>query len=78
MKKVFDIKVGDQVWVMHNDRAICAVVSMVHYRKFVSCLDFESILESESYSLSQDGKRIYESYRKEQLFPTKADLINSL
>lgn len=78
MKKIFDINVGDQVWLMHNNAAICATVTNAFYTKFISCLDFETIKESESYRLSANGKPLYESYQKEQLFPSKADLINSL
>jgi len=78
MKKIFDINVGDHVWIMHNNTAICATVTHAFYTKFRSCIDFKSIKEAESYRLSANGKPLYESYQKEQLFPSKADLINSL
>ena len=78
MKKIFDIKVGDQVWLMHGNRAICATVIKAFYTKFISCVDHKSIIESERFTLSLDGKQLYESYEKKQLFATKADLINSL
>jgi hypothetical protein len=78
MKKIFDINVGDQVWLMHGNSAVCATVTKARYTKFISCVDYESIVESEAYSVSVNDKPLYESYKKEQLFPTKADLINSL
>lgn len=78
MKKIFEIKVGDQVWLMNDNRAVCGVVTKVYYTKFISCLDYKSIIESERFTLSLNGKPLYDSYQKEQLFPTKADLIKSL
>jgi hypothetical protein len=78
MKKIFDINVGDHVWLMHNNAVVCATVTHAFYTKFISCIDYKSIKESESYKLSANGKPLYESYQKEQLFLSKADLINSL
>lgn len=63
---------------MHNNAAICAIVTKAFYTKFTSNLDYESIVESELYNVSANDKPLYESYKKEQLFPSKADLINSL
>ena len=76
MEIVFDYKIGDQVWLMHNDCAVCATVTKLWYTKFFSYDD--SVSENEAYSVSVDGKPVYDSFKKEQLFPTKADLVNSL
>ncbi len=78
MKKVFDISVGDQVWLMHGNAAVCAIVTKAFYTKFTSNLDYESTVESELYYVSVNDKPLYESFKKEQLFPSKADLIKSL
>ena len=78
MTKFFDIKVGDPVWLMHGNKAVCAVVTQVRYTKFISSVDYESIIESEAYKVSLNGKPLYETYRREDLFLTKADLIKSL
>lgn len=78
MKKLFDIKVGDQVWLMHGNRAVCASVTRVRYTKFISSVDHESIIESEAFKVSVNDKPLYETFPKEQLFSTKADLIKSL
>ena len=78
MKKIFDIKIGDQVWLMHDNCAVCATVIKARYTKFISCVDHESIVESEAYYVSVNEKPLYDSYQKEQLFPSKADLIKSL
>lgn len=76
MEKVFDYKIGDQVWLMHNDCAVCATVIRMWYTKFYDYTD--SVCENETYSVSVDGKPVHDSFKKEQLFVTKADLINSL
>ena len=78
MKKVFGINVGDGVWLMHGNRAVSAIVTKIRYSKFVSSIDYKTIVESELYSVSVDDKQLYDSFRKEQLFPTKTDLIKSL
>lgn len=78
MKKIFDIKIGDQVWLMNDNCAVCATVTKARYTKFISSMDHESTVESEAYYVSVNDKPLYDSYRKEQLFPTKADLIKSL
>ena len=78
MKKIFDIRIGDQVWLMHKNCAICATVIKARYTKFISSVNHETIVESEAYYVSVGEKPLYDSYQKEQLFPTKADLIKSL
>ena len=78
MKKIFDINVGDGVWLMHGNRAASAIVTKIWYTKFVSSVDYKTIVESEWYSVAVDDKQLYDSFKKEQLFPTKADLIKSL
>ena len=78
MEKHFDFKIGDQVWLIHDNRAVCGTIAEVWYTKFISCLDYESIEESEAYYVSVNDKRLYDTYRKKQLFFTKADLKKSL
>ena len=76
MEKVFEYKIGDQVWLMHKDCAVCATVTKLWYTKFYDYND--SVCENETYSVSVDGKPVYDSFKKEQLFRSKTDLINSL
>jgi len=78
MKKIFDIRIGDQVWLMHGNHAVSATVTKARYTKFISCVNHETIVESKVYYVSVGDKPLYDSYQKEQLFPTKADLIKSL
>ena len=78
MKKTFAITAGDEVWLMHGDHAVCATVARVAYRKFISSLDYESVIEHEVYTLSVNDKPLPGLHGKDELFPTKSDLINSL
>ena len=78
MKKTITYAVGDNVWLMHGNLAVCATVTKVSYRKFISSLDYESVIEHELYTLSIDGNQLPGLHEKEELFPTKSDLINSL
>lgn len=76
MEKVFEYKIGDQVWLMHKDCAVCATVIRMWYTKFYDYND--SVCENETYTVYVDGKPIHDSFKKEQLFRTKAYLIKSL
>ncbi len=78
MKKTFAITAGDEVWLMHRNHAVCATVVKVSYKKFISSLDYESLIENELYTLSINDKPLVRLYGKEELFATKSDLINSL
>ena len=74
----FDIRIGDEVWLMYNDRAVSATVSKAMYTKFISSVDYKTIIESEVYYLTIAGRELRETYTKDSLFPTKEDLIKSL
>jgi len=78
MEKTFDIAVGNTVWLMHKNRAISATVTKVWYTKFISPVDYETIVESEWYTVCDAENNKIDSFRKEVLFPTKQDLIESL
>ena len=78
MKKTFAVTAGDEVWLMHGNRAVCATVIKVTYKKFISSVNYESVIENELYTLSVNDKPLAGLHGKEELFPTKADLINSL
>ena len=78
MKKAITFAVGDNVWLMHGNLAVCATVTKVSYKKFISSANYESVIEHESYTLSVGDKPLPGLHSKEELFPTKADLIKSL
>lgn len=78
MKKTITYAIGDNVWLMHGNLAVCAAITKVSYKKFISSLDYESVIENELYTLSVGDKPLPGLHGKDELFPTKSDLINSL
>lgn len=78
MEKTFDIGLGAEVWVIHSNHIVKGTVSKVWYTKFISPVDYESVMESEWYFVCDaDGKRI-DSFRKKDLYLNKKDLLSSL
>ena len=78
MEKTFEIGLGAEVWVIHSNHIVKGTVSKVWYTKFISPVDYESVVESEWYFVCDaDGKRI-DSFRKKDLYQNKKDLLSSL
>ena len=78
MEKIFEIGLGAEVWVIHSNHIVKGTVSKVWYTKFISPVDYESVVESEWYFVCDaDGKRI-DSFRKKDLYLNKKDLLSSL
>lgn len=78
MEKTFEIGLGAEVWVIHSNHIEKGTVSKVWYTKFISSVDYESVVESEWYFVCDaDGKRI-DSFRRKDLFLKKEDLLASL
>ena len=78
MEKTFEIGLGAEVWVIHSNHIVKGTVSKVWYTKFISPVDYESVVESEWYFVCDaDGKRI-DSLRKKDLYQNKKDLLSSL
>ena len=81
MKKEFKWKPGDEVWYMFNDAIHCGKITKAWYRKAISCVDYESISEVESYYVSSDltgEKELPTTFELEDLFPDKESLLKSL
>lgn len=78
MKMTITYAVGDNVWLMHENLAVCATITKVSYKKFISSDNYESVIEHESYTLSVGDKPLLSLHGKDELFPTKSDLLNSL
>ena len=78
MEMTFDIAVGQEVWLMHKDRAVRGTVTKVWHTKFISPTNFTSIIESEWYTVCNQDKKKIDSFRKEDLFLSKEDLLKSL
>ena len=78
MEKTFEIGLGAEVWVIHSNHIVKGTVSKVWYTKFISPVDYESVVESEWYFVCDaDGTRI-DSFRKKDLYLNKKDLLSSL
>lgn len=77
MEKEFAFNLGDQVWLMHNDGAVCGSIAKMFYVRTVSCVDYETVSDNERYYVSVNGKCIGD-FEKKDLFETKGDLLKSL
>lgn len=78
MKVSFEFNIGDEVWLMHKNKAISAIIKEAFYTQFISHVDCSTVVKSYSYTVyDKDGKRI-DNYKPEVLFRTKAELIQSL
>ena len=77
MKKVFDIKPGDQVWIMCNNIAEQVTVSKIWYSTFINILNYETVEENLYYYLVSNGT-LLGNYSPDQIFKTKEDLLKSL
>lgn len=77
MEKEFAFNLGDQVWLMHNDGAVCGSIAKMFYVRTVSCVNFETVSDNERYYVSVNGKCIGD-YDKKDLFGTKGALLESL
>jgi len=77
MEKEFVFNIGDVVWLMHDNAAVCGSIAKMFYVKNVSCVDFETISTNEKYYVSVNGK-IVDSFDAKKLFRTKEELLKSL
>ena len=78
MEKTFEIPVGTTVWLMHKNRAISGTVTKVWYTRFISPVDYETIVDSEWYTVCDAENKKIDSFRKETLFLIKEELLKSL
>ena len=81
MRVLLNKQVGDSVWLMYNDQAVPGIINRVHYRQYVSKLDFETVNTIEMYTVSiknHTGGSIEISCKKDEVYPDKESLIKSL
>lgn len=76
-KIVLDFKPGDNVWLMYNNNPVNGIIKKVWYTKFTSPVDFESVVENETYNICV-GFQELGAYKRNELFSNKEDLIKSL
>ena len=77
MEKEFERKPGDMVWVMHENKAVCGRIKSIFFCHGISCVNYTDLLENEEYAVYADEKSIG-TFRLEQMFSTKEELIESL
>lgn len=77
MEKSFAFSIGDQVWLMHKNAAVCGIVEKLFFYRGISCVNFETVSDNEKYYVSVNGRSIGD-FEKKDLFETKEDLIKSL
>jgi len=83
MKIKLDKKIGDEVWLMSDDRVVSGNISDIYYREFISNLDHETVIKVERYVVITKDNRYDSGLKKinclkEDLFPDKESLIKSL
>lgn len=76
MEKELKYSIGDHVWLMHNNKAICGTIESIYCAHFIIPVNFTDLIESERYVVYYEGKRL-DSYEPEKLFDSKAKLIES-
>jgi len=81
MKVLLNKQIGDPVWLMYNDQAVPGIINKVHYRQFVSNLDYETVNTVEMYTVNiknHKGGSVEISCKKDEVYPDKESLIKSL
>lgn len=76
MEKELKYSIGDHVWLMHNNKAICGTIESIYCAHFIGRVNFTDLIESERYVVYYEGKRL-DSYELKKLFDSKAKLIES-
>ena len=76
MVKVFERNIGDSVWVMHDNKAVNGKICGLRYCKFLSVVDFETVIEKEYIDVAFSNNS--NEFQPNQVFSTKEDLLNSL
>ena len=77
MEKEFAFKLGDKVWLMHNNGIVCGSIAKMFYVKSLSRVDCHTVTDNEQYHVTMDGKSIGD-FDKNLLFRSKEDLLKSL
>ncbi len=77
MEKELKYAIGDHVWLMDNNKAICGTIESIFCAHFISPINFKDLIESERYGVNYNGKRV-DTYEQEMLFSSKEELIKSL
>lgn len=77
MEKIFDKVPGDNVWVMHNNKAVCGTIEKVFYCEGISCVDYDSLCRNEEYTVCV-AEGVTRDFKPNEVFTTKEALLRSL
>ena len=74
MTKTFDYNIGDEVWIMKDNKARKCTITGMHYADYISIIGFTRDSD-ETYTLSLDGKELHDTFRQRDFYRTKEDLF---
>jgi len=77
MEKEFKYNLGDNVWLMKDNKAIQCIIVGCWFTDFIDTVGFNRNAV-ERYFVSHNGERIRDSYELKNLFGSKEELIKSL
>ena len=78
MKISFEFNIGDEVWLMHKNKAKSTIIKEAFYYQHKDSFNSSKVIKGYYYTVyDKDGKEIGR-YEPKVLFRTKAELIQSL
>ena len=77
MEKDLKYSIGDQVWLIYDNKVICGTIEGIRCSHFIDPVSYKDLIESERYEVHYNGERL-DSYELKRLFDSKEKLIESL
>lgn len=77
MEKELKYSIGDQVWLIYDNKVICGTIEGIFCSHFIDSVNYTDLIESERYVVYYNGERL-DSYELKHLFDSKEKLIESL
>ncbi len=77
MTKTFDYNIGDEVWIMKDNKAQRCTITEMFYHDFISIVGLTRDSE-ESYTLSIGDNKLQDSFKSRDFYRTKEELLKSL
>ena len=74
MTKTFDYNIGDEVWIMKDNKARKCTITGMHYADYISIVGFGRHSE-ERYTLSIGDEELRYDFRPGEFYRTKEDLF---
>lgn len=77
MEKELKYSIGDQVWLIDDNKVICGTIEGILCSHFIDSMNYKDVIESERYVVYYNGERL-DTYELKRLFDSKEKLIESL